>query len=154
MSAPEPQPTDTEGLHPEAPRQGSPWKWMLLMMAVLVVLTTYSMWGKEKISIKANVVVPELTPLQQAGRADFAKLCQDCHGADGSGGSRKGQPLIHPMYRENVFPDYVFKKALRDGKREKNWRFGEMPPTKGITEPQIDNIVSFVRAVQNASGID
>lgn len=154
MTEPAPEANDPDGLHPDAPRQGSPWKWMILMMATLVVLTTFSMWGKEKISIKATVTIPELTPAQQAGREDFAKFCQECHGADGSGGSRKGQPLIHPMYRENVFPDYVFKKAIREGKREKNWRFGEMPPTEGITDTQIDNITSFVRAAQVASGID
>ena len=154
MTEPSPQPTDSDGLHPDAPRQGSPWKWMLLMMAILVVLTTFTMWGRETISIKASVVVPELTTEQQAGRVAFAKYCQECHGADASGGSRTGQPLIHPMYRENVFPDHVFKKAIRDGKREKNWRFGEMPPTKGITEAQIDNITSYIRAVQIASGID
>ncbi|MCW8914357.1 MAG: c-type cytochrome [Magnetovibrio sp.] len=151
---PENQPADDSGLHPDAPRHNSPWKWMLLMMAILVVLTTISMWGREKISIKATVVVPELDAAQQSGRAVFAEKCQDCHGVDGSGGSPKGPPLIHPMYRANLYPDYVFKKVLRDGKREKNWRFGAMPATKGITDQQIDNVTAFVRAAQIASGID
>ncbi len=148
------QPMDESGLHPDAPRYGSPWKWMLLMMGTLVVLTTISMWGREKISIKATVVVPELSAGQQSGRALFAQKCQDCHGVDGSGGSRKGPPLVHPMYRSNLYPDYVFKKVLREGKREKNWRFGAMPAIEAISDQQVDDITAFVRAVQNASGID
>lgn len=148
------QPVDGDGLHPDAPRHGSPWKWMLLMMFTLIGLTTYSMWGKEKISIKATVTIPELSESGLRGREVFAAKCAECHGADGSGGSRKGPPLIHPMYRANVYPDFVFKQVIRDGKREKNWRFGEMPAVENITAQQIDDVTTFVRAAQLASGID
>jgi mono/diheme cytochrome c family protein len=147
-------PIDSQGLHPDAPRHKSPIKWMALVALSLVALTTYAMWGQEKISIKATVTIPPLTASAQHGRAIFATACQDCHGVDGAGGSRKGQPLIHPMYRENQFPDFVFKKSIRDGKREKNWRFGPMPALDTLTEQQIDEVTEFVRAVQNASGID
>ncbi len=143
-----------DGLHPDAPRQKSPWKWMLLMMGVLVVLTTISMWGREKISVKVNVTVPELSVAEQRGRHVFARACEECHGVDGAGGVRTGPPLIHPMYRENLYPDHVFKKVIRDGKREKNWRFGPMPKVENITDQDIDDVTAFVRAAQIASGID
>lgn len=148
------QPYDSDGLHPDAPRQGSPLKWMGLVMITLVILTTITMWGREKVSIKATVTIPELTESGLRGRGVFATKCAECHGADGEGGSRKGPPLIHPMYRENVYPDFVFKKAVLDGKRAKNWRFGAMPPVEGLTNQQVDDVIAFVRAAQIASGID
>lgn len=147
-------PMDAQGLHPDAPRHKSPIKWMAMVALFLIALTTYSMWGQEKISIKATVTVPPLTASAQRGREIFATACQECHGVDGAGGSRKGQPLIHPMYRENQFPDYVFEKAILDGKREKNWRFGPMPAIKTLSKQQIDEVTEFIRAAQNASGID
>ncbi|HEY9080618.1 cytochrome c [Magnetovibrio sp.] len=151
---PAPELMDAQGLHPDAPRHGSPIKWMALVMVTLVVLTTISMWGKEKVSIKASVTIPPLSEAAQRGREVFAQSCQECHGVDGAGGTRTGPPLIHPMYRENLYPDYVLKKVLREGKREKNWRFGPMEPVKNITEQQIDDVTLFIRTVQNASGID
>jgi len=145
---------DDQGLHPDAPRQSSPIKWMLLVMLTLVALTTYSMWGREKISIKASVTIPTLDAAGQRGREVFAQSCQECHGVDGAGGTRTGPPLIHPMYRENLYPDYVLKKVIREGKREKNWRFGPMEAVKDLNDQQVDDVALFVRAVQNASGID
>lgn len=150
----EPEQIASDGIHPDAPRQKSPWKWMLLMMGTLVALTTISMWGREKISVKATVTVPELTAAGQRGRTLFAAKCAECHGEDGAGGSRKGPPLIHPMYRDTVYPDFVFKQVLRDGKREKNWRFGAMPPVDGLSAQDIDEVTAFVRAAQIASGIN
>ena len=145
---------DADGLHPDAPRQSSPVKWMLLVMGTLVVLTTITMWGKEKISIKATVTIPELSEAGLRGREVFARTCQECHGVDGAGGVRTGPPLMHPMYRENLYPDFVFKKVIREGKREKNWRFGPMKPVENITPEQIDDVTAFVREAQIASGID
>jgi len=152
-SAPSSQ-MDAQGLHPDAPRMGSPIKWMGLAALTFVVLTTMTLWGKEKISIKATVTIPELSESGLRGRQVFATACQECHGTDGAGGTRTGPPLIHPMYRENLFPDYVFNKVIREGKREKNWRFGPMAPVKNLTDQQVKDVMVFVRAAQIASGID
>jgi len=146
--------SDKDGLHPGAPRHKSPVLWMGAVMVLLVVLTTATMWGKEKVSIKATVTIPELTPAGERGRAVFAQACQDCHGVDGSGGSRNGPPLIHPMYRADQYPDFVLKQVIRNGKREKNWRFGAMAPVENLTESQIDDVTTFIRAAQVASGIE
>jgi len=145
---------DAQGLHPDAPRMGSPIKWMALAVLTFVVLTGMTLWGKEKISIKATVTIPELSEAGQRGRQLFAVSCQECHGVDGAGGTRTGPPLIHPMYRENLFPDYVFSKVIREGKREKNWRFGPMKALENLDEQQVEDVIVFVRAAQIASGID
>ena len=147
-------PMDAQGLHPDAPRHSSPIKWMALVAVTLVTLTTISMWGNEKISIKASVTIPPLSEAGLRGRAVFAKSCQECHGVDGAGGTRTGPPLIHPMYRENLYPNFVLKNVIRDGKREKNWRFGPMEALKDLDEQQVDDVTVFIRAAQVASGID
>ncbi|MBL4613832.1 MAG: cytochrome c [Magnetovibrio sp.] len=117
------QPMAADGLHPDAPRHKSPVKWMALVMLSLVVVTTYSLWDKEKISVKSTVTVPPLSDQGQRGREVFATACAQCHGADGSGGSRTGPPLIHPMYRTSVFPDFVFKKRHQQWKTRKKLAF-------------------------------
>lgn len=147
-------PMDDQGLHPDAPRHKSPLKWMLLVIVSLVAVTTYSMWGKEKISIKATVTIPELSEQGLRGREVFASACAQCHGADGSGGSRTGPPLIHPMYRDTMYPDFVLKQVILNGKREKNWRFGPMPAIENLNAQQVDDIIIFIRAAQVASGIN
>jgi len=147
-------PMDAQGLHPDAPRQSSPIKWMVLVLFTMVGLTVYAMWDDEKISIKASVTIPPLSEAGLRGREVFATSCQECHGVDGAGGTRTGPPLIHPMYRENLYPDFVLKNVIREGKREKNWRFGPMKAVEGLSDQQVDDVATFIRAAQVASGID
>lgn len=147
-------PMDAQGLHPDAPRMGSPIKWMVLVLLTMVGLTVFAMWDDEKVSIKATVTIPQLSEAGLRGRQVFATSCQECHGIDGAGGTRTGPPLIHPMYRENLYPDFVLKKVIREGKREKNWRFGPMKAIEGLSDQQVDDVAIFIRAAQVASGID
>lgn len=138
---------------PNAPHHKPPYLWMGLMLVVLVGLTTRSMWGEEKISLKASPTIPELSQAAQHGRVVINEKCQECHGVDGTGGTRTGPPILHSMYREEVFPDFQFKRSVLEGKREKNWRFGPMPPVKGLSDTDLTDIIAFVREVQKASGI-
>lgn len=148
------EPMNSDDLHPDAPRQKSPLKWMALMMGVLVVLTTFTMWGKEKISIKASPKIPVLSAQAQHGRDVINAKCSECHGVDGTGGSRKGPPILHSQYRREIFPDYQFKRAMFEGKREKNWRFGAMSPVEGLSEADADAVIAFVREIQDFNGVE
>lgn len=153
MSTPTPTPNAPKGVHPDAPVGKSPLKWMALIMVTLVVLTITTMWGKEKISLKASPIIPELSASAQHGREVINVRCVECHGVDGTGGSRKGPPFLHPMYRDEIFPDFVFKRSLLEGKREKNWRFGPMPAMPDLSDEDIAGIIAFVREVQTATGV-
>lgn len=146
-------PTDDPQMHPDAPQHKSPIKWMLLMMVILIIATITTMWGDEKISIKASPTIPELSVSAQLGRTIINARCADCHGVDMTGGSRKGPPILHSMYREEIFPDFVFKRSVLEGKREKNWRFGPMPAQEGLSDEEVDGIIAFVRELQNATGM-
>ena len=136
------------------PRHKSPVLWMGLIMLTLVILTTLTMWGKEKVSIKASPIIPELSEQAQYGRTVINTQCAECHGVDGTGGSAKGPPILHPMYRRAVYPDHHFKKMVREGKREKNWRFGPMPAFPDISDRDIDAVIAFVREVQIATHVE
>ena len=149
----EPTQDRRDDMHPDAPRQKSPIKWMALMMVTLIILTITTMWGDEKISIKASPKIPELSPLAQHGRKVINEKCADCHGVDGTGGSRKGPPILHTMYRDEIFPDFVFRRSVLEGKREKNWRFGPMPAMPDLSEEDVNGAIAFVREVQTATGV-
>ena len=146
-------PTDDPQVHPDAPRQKSPLKWMALMMVTLIILTITTMWGDEKISIKASPTIPELSASALHGREIINTQCAECHGVDGTGGSRKGPPILHSMYRDEIFPDFVFKRSVLEGKREKNWRFGPMPAMPDLSDEDVDGVIAFVREVQRATGM-
>lgn len=50
--------------------------------------------------------------------------------------------------------DPAFFLAVRRGARTHHWNFGDMPPVQGLSDPQIEAIVSFVRERQRATGIN
>jgi hypothetical protein len=37
--------------------------------------------------------------------------------------------------------------------RAHHWPFGDMPAVEGITDPQIEKILHYVRAIQKTNGI-
>lgn len=123
-------------------------------MITLVILTTFSMWGREKISITASPHIPELSASAQHGRAIINSQCIECHGVDGTGGSRKGPPLLHPMYREAIFPDHHYKRVLIEGRPQNNWKFGPMPAQPQLSDADMNGIIAFIREVHDETGVE
>ena len=100
-----------------------------------------------------DVVLPDLSPLAREGQVLFGTDCSGCHGENGSG-SEKGPPLIHPIYEPSHHADMAFVMAIRNGTRAHHWPFGDMPPVEGLNPSQIQAIITFVREVQVANGIE
>ncbi len=48
----------------------------------------------------------------------------------------------------------AFLMAARNGVRSHHWKFGDMPPVEGITDAEVKTIVAYVRALQQANGIN
>jgi len=140
-------------IDPNAPVSKSPVKWMFLALVGFAVILLAPEWSRQKISMTATPTIPELSPLAQKGRTLINAQCKECHGVDGTGGTRKGPPLLHPTYRAAVYPDAEFKKALKEGARERIWRFGPMPAQPQLSDTDVNAIISFVRSVQIASGV-
>jgi len=126
--------------------------WIWVGAAVLAGLgITYFTGGNDLPKIK--VTVPTLTAAGQDGLVLFTAKCSACHGKD-AGGTGNGPPLINKIYRTNHHGDVAFQRAARFGVRSHHWRFGNMPPVRGIKQEQVTKIVTFIREVQRANGIN
>jgi len=88
--------TPDDGLHPDAPRQKSPVKWMVLMLLIVIAATIPTLGGKEKNSIKASPTIPELSPLAHPGRTVINARCAVRQRVEGTDGSRTRPPVLHP----------------------------------------------------------
>jgi len=86
------------------------------------------------------------------GEALFAAHCARCHGRAG-GGSEQGPPLAHRIYEPSHHADAAFRLAVRRGVAAHHWRFGDMPAQPQLTEPQVTQIVAYVRWVQRGVGV-
>ena len=76
----------------------------------------------------------------------------ECHGIAGTG-TDQGPPLVDPIYRPGHHADIAFQMAVERGVRAHHWRFGDMTPIPGLSEEQVQEIVFYVRFLQEAAGI-
>lgn len=101
-----------------------------------------------------DVVVPDtLSEVAAVGKRGFDVKCAACHGENAGGIDGAGPPLIHRIYEPGHHGDAAFWLATQNGVREHHWNFGNMPPVAGLTKADVDAIVVYVRALQEANGI-
>jgi len=100
-----------------------------------------------------EIVVPELSSAARLGQAAFDKYCVACHGAKAAG-TENGPPFVHAIYKPGHHGDFAFESAVKGGVRAHHWRFGDMPPVAGVTDKQVEWIVTYVREMQRANGIN
>ena len=101
----------------------------------------------------AGVKVPVLSGTAEAGAGLFKIYCVECHG-ENAAGSDKGPPLLHKYYEPNHHTDQAFMVATLQGARQHHWQFGNMKPVEGIAENEVIKIITYVRAMQRANGIN
>jgi mono/diheme cytochrome c family protein len=93
-------------------------------------------------------------PADVAGGKELFELnCSSCHGPVANG-SDLGPPLVDVIYEPRHHADVAFVLAVRNGVRAHHWRFGNMPPLPGVTEPMVQEIVGYVRWLQRQVGIE
>nr|WP_306265059.1 cytochrome c [Pararhizobium sp. IMCC3301] len=102
----------------------------------------------------AEVKVPELTAAETAGKAVFDNNCAACHGDNAAGKDGFAPPLVHRIYEPNHHADVAFQRAAQLGVRAHHWTFGNMPPVEGVSEEDVSQILTYVRALQRANGIN
>lgn len=101
------------------------------------------------------VVLPDtLTPQAQVGQRAFDAVCAACHGENATGKMGFGPPLVHKIYEPSHHGDMSFHLAVQQGVRPHHWQFGPMPPQSGLTRADVDGIVTYVRELQRANGIN
>ena len=103
----------------------------------------------------AVVIVPTaLSAEAQLGQRACQTTCVEWHGSNGSGRNGMGPPLIYKIYEPSHHGDKVFQRAVAGGVRAHHWRFGDKPPVKGFTRADVKTVISYLRALQRANGIN
>jgi len=103
-----------------------------------------------------EVIVPAtLSARAQTGETYFNAVCAACHGANAAGQDGVAPPLVHRIYEPSHHGDMAFVLAARNGVRAHHWPFGNMPPIEQpLTDGELGAIVSYVRELQRANGIN
>ncbi|MBN9890124.1 c-type cytochrome [Salipiger abyssi] len=102
-----------------------------------------------------SVTLPEsLSTEAQIGKRAFDAVCAACHGENAAGRQGFGPPFVHRIYEPSHHGDMAFFVAAQRGVQAHHWTFGNMPPQQGLTRADIAGIVTYVRELQRANGID
>ncbi|WP_417808649.1 c-type cytochrome [Thioclava sp.] len=102
-----------------------------------------------------SITLPKsLSAQARMGERAFNATCVACHGANATGKAGFGPPLVHKIYEPSHHGDMAFLAAAQIGVRAHHWRFGNMPPQEGLTRADTANIVTYVRELQRANGIN
>lgn len=83
------------------------------------------------------------------GQAIYEANCAVCHGAALEGNDR-GPSLLDPVYASDQMSDERIRSAVRNGIEQTRWEFGPMLALGGLGDAQIDEVIGFIRASQNA----
>ena len=134
----------------------------LLTLVVAVAVVGLAVWWylpDEQLTAEngapiVQVNVPELDASARAGEQAFIENCAACHGRDAAGQEGVAPPLVHKIYEPSHHGDQAFHLAARQGVRAHHWRFGDMPPVEGISDSEIERIVTYIRTLQRANGIN
>lgn len=127
--------------------------WMALAMAM--VMTAGAARAARAEAPLAEVQLPgTLGPEATIGQTIYTAKCAACHGESAAGRAGTAPPLIHRIYEPSHHGDEAFQRAAAQGVRAHHWRFGDMPPVKGLTRGDVAMIVAYIREVQRANGID
>ena len=103
----------------------------------------------------AEVVLPDsLSENAQIGKAAFEAKCASCHGTNAAGQDNVAPPIVHVIYEPSHHGDESFQRAAALGVQAHHWRFGNMPPVEGITRGDVSMIITYIRELQRANGIN
>ncbi|MDC0136636.1 cytochrome c [Sulfitobacter sp.] len=103
----------------------------------------------------ANVLLPEtLSQNAKIGKIGFEAKCAACHGMNAAGQDGVAPPLVHIIYEPGHHGDEAFQRAAAVGVRAHHWRFGDMPQVEGVTRADVTMIVTYIRELQRANGIN
>lgn len=101
-----------------------------------------------------DVQLPQLEGNALVGQRIFESACAACHGTNAAGTEGVAPPLIHKIYEPSHHGDEAFQRAAALGVRSHHWQFGDMPPVEGLTRGDVTMIVTYVRELQRANGIN
>lgn len=134
-------------------RLGASRSSVMWVLAIAVIVAAAIWWVlPSRTGQVVDVVLPDLSRPAQAGQKVFGENCAACHGAL-AGGTDRGPPLVHRIYHPSHHADAAFVLAAKRGVTSHHWNFGSMPPQPQIGERSIQQIIDFVRELQQANDI-
>ncbi len=123
-----------------------------MLKTISAAAVAFSLLAPESASAKSAKAAPTVPPELNLGKAIYLKNCAVCHGIDVKG-TETGPPLIHKVYHPGHHADWAFYLAVKVGVRQHHWKFGNMPPVKGVDQNMTTAIIKFVRHLQKEAGI-
>jgi mono/diheme cytochrome c family protein len=115
---------------------------------------TVTSTGNDKTAL-ADVVLPAtLSTNAQTGKTTYEASCSACHGPNAAGQDGVAPPLIHVIYEPSHHADESFQRAVVYGVQAHHWPFGNMPAVKGLTRDDVTMIITYIRELQRANGIN
>ncbi len=127
----------------------------LVVLAVLTVTAGLVAPAADAAAAKATYTgakEPKMSPRLALGKLNYDAYCAECHGKTAAG-SDKGPTFISRVYHPGHHGDGSFFVAPKKGARAHHFRFGDMKPVSGVTDAQLQSILEYVRAVQQANGL-
>ena len=110
--------------------------------------------GSESTAIVSVNVPDTLSANAEIGKTVYEAKCAACHAPSGVGQVDMAPPLIHKIYEPSHHGDEAFQRAVANGVRAHHWKFGDMPPVEGLTRGDVAMIVTYIRELQRANGIN
>lgn len=101
-----------------------------------------------------TVQVPPIGGTAAIGQRMFETACASCHGTNATGIEGTAPPLVHVIYEPGHHGDEAFQRAVAGGVRSHHWRFGSMPPVSSLTRGDVAMIITYIRELQRANGIN
>lgn len=83
----------------------------------------------------------------------YRQSCGSCHGDDLRGTDR-GPSQLSQVYAPDHHPDASYRTAIENGVVAHHWNFGNMPPVKGLSSSEIDEIIAYIRHQQQEQGFE
>ncbi len=124
---------------------------ILAVATLMIPLFAFGVPAAQR-AIYENPVEPKMTPELNLGKMSYESFCASCHGKT-AGGTDKGPTFISRIYHPGHHSDGGFFVAARNGVRAHHWQFGNMPPVPEVNDSQLEYIVKYIRAVQQANGV-
>jgi mono/diheme cytochrome c family protein len=98
-------------------------------------------------------IPPKDPQLVAQGETLYEAYCAACHGSD-LRGTAAGPSQLSVIYQPGHHPDEAYALAVLNGVRSHHWDFGDMAPVSGLTTPQVDAIVAYIRQMQRMEGFE